>query len=1077
MFSLKRSFADCSSCDLLDAESCILETNSPEDLSQVDVVFVSENPGKDEIKKEVPLIGRAGQTFRKYFNKYIKKECKWLLTNCVLCLTLDEKGNTGNPTDDTIDHCKENCFEIIRQCNPKLVVLMGTSPMKAFGLGKSGITKLRGQTFKWEDYEVLLTVHPSFVNRNRSYETKFEEDIISAANIVAFLDKPIQGPKTKGVKKTGKTGIHRYRIPDKYYTDEYRLIDIQVLNNGEVLYMFRDRENKKIYHKESDEYICYQIPSGMDARKIVPYDKLEQITVPYKEKSRLDPDITYEGDMRITAKHAMDYYHFNQGEAPKVDSNIMFFDIEVDTGRHNKSFPKPELADFPICLITTMLRGEKICYILDNGCEEITPKGDTKLKIYKSEVALMKGFIKDFRDSDPDFICGWNSIAFDLEYIFNRLPKLKIPRGSISRYNEFYVDGQRFVCNLTGCVPLDQLFLYRSFTFTKKESYKLGFIAQEELGETKIELELPINLMYYERFNTFIEYNIRDTEVIEKLEQKLKHINLLNELRMICTSSFGAASSTFGQVDCIMVSFLKGRGLASKNADPHIVKTPYPGAYVQEPIPGIYSNITDFDFTSLYPSIIMTYNIGVNNFVMRTVEPTDGYDLAYDYDSDREVDIIIDPTFENKKGKATIKQLREKAKEQNLIYTINGCFYKTHKDEMSVYSEVLGDLLSSRRAYKKKMLDAKESGDKESKNLYNTRQLVYKVLANSLYGVIANKAFRFFDVGCAAAITLGGQEALKASIIEGDAFMEHLHSKKPITHPQWTTKTEMYAAEMPERSPKYIVTGDTDSIFCCFQKFPGEKSDERIKDWCNQVQTYLNTEIMEKIVTSHNASMETNKLDLKNELIISRGLFLAKKRYVIHVTNNEGRVVDETKFMGLEVKRSDYPSKSKEFMKELIDLILKSKEATLSTWFKFINKKEREFRQLIKKGDKSIARPVSYGRELKQYKTIPQGVRAMENFNKISYQAHVPGSRGYMFRVLGVDIEKAPPEVAENYNKHMAEGGAKLDVVAIPDEEPRLPEYYIPDIKGNLKFCFEDRYQLLLAPVTEVKKQQEIMTI
>jgi len=151
--------------------------------------------------------------------------------------------------------------------------------------------------------------------------------------------------------------------------------------------------------------------------------------------------------------------------------------------------------------------------------------------------------------------------------------------------------------------------------------------------------------------------------------------------------------------------------------------------------------------------------------------------------------------------------------------------------------------------------------------------------------------------------------------------MKHLYDGKDIRHQPEITKREMYSDEMPDRTPRFIVTGDTDSIFCCFQEFKGKKTDEQIKAWCDQVQEYLNVQVIAPIVQRHNVPLKVNKLDLKNELIIKRGLFLAKKRYVINVTNNEGRVVNETKFMGLEVKRSDYPSASKEFMKEIVNRI------------------------------------------------------------------------------------------------------------------------------------------------------------
>jgi len=1073
MFSVKNSFADCSTCDLLDCPSCILETNSKVNLGDVEVVFVAENPGKNEVEKELPLVGRSGKIFRKPFNK-VKSSFKYLITNTVLCLTLNEDGTTGNPTPETIEKCKINCFNIIKQCDPKLIVLLGGSAMNAFGIAKTGVTDLRGKFYKWEGYDVLLTVHPSFANRNKTYIEKLEDDVNTAAEFVT--KKEVEKIEHKKVK-AGKKGIYRYDIPHKFYNEEYRLIDIQFLSNTrQILYIFRDKNNKKVFHKENDKYVCYQIPEGADARKILPYDELNQVTISYKEKTALDHEITYEGDMKLTTKRAIDYYHFNKGECKPVKDNILFADIEIDAGIDNRSFPDPKEALFPICMISTYFNGLYRCYILDNGTEPITKKEGCELKIFKDEKKLIDEFIRDYKSDDPDFMSGWNFIGFDMEYYFNRLKRLKIHPTKMSVFGEFYVDSFRYVCHLPGTVVIDQLFLYRSFTFTKKENYKLGTIAKIELDKEKIQLPIPINEMYWKKLNLLIEYNIRDTEILVDLEDKLKHINLINELRLICNTSFDSGGSPFGQIDSIMVSFLREKGLASKNSNPHVVKEKFPGAFVYEPTPGTYDTVTDFDFTSLYPSIIQTYNIGTNNFVMKLKDPHQGYDVIYDPDNlPDEVDVIMDPMFKAQNGKMPKKDIFKLIKEKDLIVTINGCFFKSQKTEPSIYSEVLANLLSSRKVYKGKALDAKESGDKETETLFDTKQMVYKVLANSLYGVIANKAFRFFDVSCAGAVTLGGQEALKYSIIEGDAFMKKLHTGDDYVKPAPITKKEMYADKMPDRNTEYIITGDTDSIFCCFENFPGKKTDDDVKSWCDKIQDFLNIEIIEKVVTGHNVSLDFNKLELKNELIISRGLFLAKKRYAIHVTNNEGRVVDRINYMGLETKRSDYPSMSKTFLEELIELILKTEKVSIPKLHKYIAQKEKEFIVAIREGDKRIARPCSYGKKLKDYKTIPQGVKAMEAFNGICYRAHNTGSKGYMYRISGLDEEKAPKDILEKWHSYTSKNG-KVPVIAIPDEEEKLPEYFIPDLKGNLKFSFIDRYELLLKPLTEVKKEQDLLS-
>ena len=1076
MESIKNSFANCSVCPLLDAPSCILETNCKSDLTKVDVIFIAENPGKNEVEKGVPLIGRAGQMFRKYFKKYKLDKQNYLLTNVVLCQTINEDGTTGNPEQDVIDLCKVNCMEIIKACDPKLVVIMGASPMSAFGFGKAGITKVHGDVVDWEGHKTFIMVHPSFVNRQKAtWEPKFEEAMASVAELLGGKHIDV---KADNVAKVIGKGIYRYKIPEKFYTDEYRLIDVHFLNSGnEIIYIFRDKNNNKVYHKENDDYVCYQVPKGVDAKKVVKYDELNQVLVKYKDRYSLDPNITYEGDIKISTKHTMDYYHYNKGESAKTLNNAMFFDIEVDTGKE-RVFPVATEAAFPINMLTTIYNGEKILYVIDNKTEPIQKIDGIEYKIFNNEKKLMHSFISDFKKTDPDFLVGWNCISFDLAYIFNRMPQIGMNQRSMSKFGEFYVDGSKYICHIPGCVAVDQDFLYKTFTFTKMENYKLAFISQHELGVTKINLPLPFNEMYWKMLNKTIEYNIRDTELLEKLDAKLDHINLLNELRIVCNAAFENTSS-FGQIDSLMVSFLRERGFASKNADPHIKKKEYPGAFVFAPIPGIYESVTDFDFASLYPSLMLTYNIGINSFVMRTKEPTLGYEIAYYPDNlPEKIPVIIDPMFEAKEMIITKEQLLNKIKENNLVHTINGCFFQPHEKELSVFGAVVDELMTSRKEYKSKMFDAITAENKDEETFYYIRQLVYKVLANTLYGVVANKAFRFFDLSLAAAITLGGQEALKTSIIEGDAYMRHLDTGKVYISPPPLTKKEMYDKVMPQRSNEYIVTGDTDSIFCCFENFREEKTVGNIHKWCKEIESFLNEDRIVDVVKKHNVNLDYNRLVLKNELVISRGLFLAKKRYAIRVINNEGKDVDKINYMGVEIKRSDYPSKSKEFLAQLSELVLKSDRVVLSHLLEFVQSMEQEFLSLVRNGEKTIARPVSYGKKLKDYKVVTQGVRAMEAWNKIMYNIHKTGTKAYMYWVSGIDIDTAPEEVQKNYHNFIKEGN-KLEVIAIPDEEAKLPSFFIPDVKATMKFVFKDRYELMLDPLLGVKgkRMEGILTI
>jgi hypothetical protein len=283
---------------------------------------------------------------------------------------------------------------------------------------------------------------------------------------------------------------------------------------------------------------------------------------------------------------------------------------------------------------------------------------------------------------------------------------------------------------------------------------------------------------------------------------------------------------------------------------------------------------------------------------------------------------------------------------------------------------------------------------------------------------------------------------------------------------------------LPDRSHDYIVTGDTDSIFVCFGNMKREDvSVENIQKWCLDIENFLNKDKILNLVKKHNGDLDFNRLKLKNELVISRGLFLAKKRYAIRVVAQEGKKVDKINYMGVEIKRSDYPSHSKEFLTELSQMLLKSEKVSLKKLLEFVTVKEKEFKRMILEGDKSIARPVYYGKKFEDSKTIPQAVKAMEAWNMIMYDIHKTGAKAYMYWVSGIDFDKAPQNVIDNYQKFVKEG-KKLEVIAIPDEEERLPEFFIIDLKSALKFSFTDRYELLLKPLLldVERKRTQVLT-
>ena len=1086
MISIKNSFANCSICPLLGAPSCILETPCKDDLSKVEIIFVAENPGRDEVENGFPLIGKAGQKFRQYFKSYKLDKLNYLLTNRVLCRTVNEDGTTGNPSDEVIELCKENCFNIIEQCKPKLIVVMGTSPMSAFGIAKSGITNLRGQVYKWKDYDIFLTVHPSFINRSPSFEPKFASDLQTVAKM---MGTKIEVKEQSNMQVLSKKGVHYYKIPEKFYEPEYRLIDVQFLNRTkEVLYIFRDKENKKVFHKTNDSYYCYRIPKGsnIEARHLVKYDDLSQVKIPYSQKVMLDSDITYEGDIKITTKHAQDYYLQSKGEPEKYDLNIMFVDIE--TYAVVKGFPSPEEARDPICMITYHYHGRIVCYVIDNKVllkKRDAPDIDTggllegdQIIVCRSERELVNNFIKDLRKLDPDIVTGWNCTGFDIPYIYFRcLKKIGIKPETISKFSEVSIDKNLGYSDIAGLVILDQLVLYKNFIPTKKENYKLGTIGKIELNEEKLATGKLFSDLYRSDVNKAVTYNIRDVTIIVGLEKKLKHIALQDEVKKISKNSFRGSTSNMGMLDSLMISFLKVKGIASRNANVHEKKPEFEGAFVKEPIVGVHDYIVDFDFTSLYPNLIITYNVGTNTFVMKFEEFTHGYDFAYNIDNlPDKFKVIIDPTFANREEEITKKQLIDKVKEQGLICTINGCFYKSHESELSVYSEVENFLMASRREYKKKMFEAKQANKKDLQAMYNNCQAVYKIFANALYGVLGNNAFRYFNVDMARTITLSGQEVAKHAILEGNAFVNKLVNGEYV-RPLQMTREEMFGDLA--RETEFVITGDTDSLFVILEPLVTEEKTEaekvsKVDEYCKKIQVFLNDEVVRDIVLKHNVPLEKNKLELKNELVIKRGLFLSKKHYAINVISEEGKPTDEVIYKGVDIRRSDYPSYSKESLVELLDIILKSEGIPVKPILDFVSAREKEMIKRVESGDKSVARPVTISRKVENYKKVPYNAIAMLNWNKLMYKAFDVGDKGYLFKLNGLDTAKAPKEVVEKYDKEFLTAGKKLEYIAVPDEELKLPGWFVIDRKAMLKFAWEDRYRQITDPI--VKAKEKVLT-
>jgi DNA polymerase elongation subunit (family B) len=516
----------------------------------------------------------------------------------------------------------------------------------------------------------------------------------------------------------------------------------------------------------------------------------------------------------------------------------------------------------------------------------------------------------------------------------NLLSPIKKVSFNPERYAGNYIYGLHF---------LDLLEVYKSFTYNQESSYKLGAIARKELGKDKIAYDGTLDNIYINDINKFIEYSYVDTELLFELEQKLRFIELLYEMIRVCSSTWNSSGTTMGLIDPLVVSYAKKNGYVCKDTiyDREVKEGHIEGAYVRNPIPGLHSFIVDFDFSSLYPSTIVTYNMDPSITLIASIEE----DLAYLYIYKRnempdQFPIVLYPYKKNNQKKTiTLAKFNEFLEKYKCIVNINGSIFLGHEYKKSFIAEIVKYLLDSRKEYREKMKQVDRNSMEYS--VYSNRQLVYKITNNSIYGVLANKYFRFFNERIAEAITKTGQEVSKFVQYHLGYYLE---TGQKYIDPEFIHKSD-------EVIP-YICYGDTDSMFVNIfdylsNKHGVSKDDpdiiNKVLQYCKELQYFLNNELLVDFVKLHNIKPENSILNLKQEVIADRALFPnVKKRYCLHIINKDGVPVDEYDIKGICIKRSEYPDKTKMYIKELLDLILLPKKLNFLEIKEFIENKKRE---------------------------------------------------------------------------------------------------------------------------------------
>ena len=610
--------------------------------------------------------------------------------------------------------------------------------------------------------------------------------------------------------------------------------------------------------------------------------------------------------------------------------SIVIIDIEV--GSEN-GFPDPYKATEPITAIAVrQLNGGITVY----GCGDYEKQGDEDYIKCKDEWTLCKTFLKDWQANYPDVVSGWNIDYFDIPYLVNRFNRIlgedetkKLsPWNNVWERSFVHKGQQKKVYNMTGISALDYIELYRWYAPAGKsqESYSLNHITSVELNESKISYDEYDNLhqLYKLNYQKFIEYNIKDVELIVQLEDKLKLIELALTLAYDTKTNYEDVFAQTRMWDSLIYSYLLEKNIVVPPKEIQRKDSAFEGAYVKDPQIGMHDWVASFDLDSLYPHLMMMYNISPETLV----EPED-------YTDEMRKIIMNGISVENLLGqKVKTNDIK------NVTVTPNGQFFRT--DVQGFLPKMLEEMYEDRKKFKKLMLKCKqeyidEKNPQKKEELgklvarYNNLQLAKKVSLNSAYGALGSQYFRFYDLRMALGVTLAGQ--LSSRWIENKI---NIYMNKLLK----TTDVD------------YVIASDTDSIYLRLgdlvnKVYTGPKETAKVITFMDRVcedkiQPYINESYQELASYVHAYSQ---KMRMKREGLSNKGFWTAKKRYVLNVFNNEGVQYDEPdmKIMGLEVVKSSTPAIIREKMKETISLIINTDEATVQ---EFIANLKTEFKKL-----------------------------------------------------------------------------------------------------------------------------------
>jgi DNA polymerase elongation subunit (family B) len=538
-----------------------------------------------------------------------------------------------------------------------------------------------------------------------------------------------------------------------------------------------------------------------------------------------------------------------------------------------------------------------------------------------SEYELLNHFINYWMVDVPDVITGWNIQMYDVPYICKRLNRVlgeklmkRFSNWGLVTEGEIFINGRKHTTfDVGGLTQLDYLDLYKKFTYKVQESYRLDYIAEVELGQKKLDhSEFDTFKDFYTKgWQKFIEYNIIDVELVDRLEDKMKLIELALTMAYDAKVNYADVFYQVRMWDNIIYTYLKKRDIVIPPRNKERKDEKYAGAYVKEPIPGMYDWVVSFDLNSLYPHLIMQYNISPET-LLEERHPTVNVDKILNHNL----------TFEMYKDYAVCA---------------NGAMYR--KDVRGFLPELMEKIYNERVIFKKKMLAAEQEYEKtKNKDLIkeiarcNNIQMARKIQLNSAYGAIGNQYFRYYKLANAEAITLSGQVSIQWIMNKVNSYLNKI------------LKTE---------EEDYVIASDTDSLYINMgplveNVFKGrEKTTQSIVSFLDKV---CNLEFEKYIESSYQELADyvnayDQKMFMKRECIAERGIWTAKKRYILSVWDSEGVRYKEPKLKikGIEAIKSSTPAPCRKMLKDSFGIMMSGTEDDM---IQFIDQCREKFKSL-----------------------------------------------------------------------------------------------------------------------------------